>query len=224
MATTKAFVFDLNGTMIDDMEYHIRAWSHILNNELGAHLNYEEVKYQMYGKNTELLKRVFGASRFTVEEMNKISIGKEKRYQKEFFPHLRLLEGLPDFLHDASNKNFLMAIGSAAIPFNIDFVLDNLNIRHYFKAIISADDVVYSKPDPETFIKAAGLLGVEPSCCTVFEDAPKGVECALRAGMKCVVLTTMHAKEDFSSYPNVIAFIEDYTNPFCMNLLTSANG
>lgn len=56
----KAFLFDLNGTMIDDMEFHIRAWHSILNG-LGAHLSYEETKLQCYGKNHELLERTFPA-------------------------------------------------------------------------------------------------------------------------------------------------------------------
>jgi beta-phosphoglucomutase-like phosphatase (HAD superfamily) len=106
-----------------------------------------------------------------------------------------------------------MAIGSAAIPFNIDFVLDNLDIRRYFPVIVSANEVVISKPDPETFLMAAEGLGVAPDECVVFEDAPKGVEAALRAGMKCIVLTTMHDKSEFLSYPNVLGYIADYRDP-----------
>ena len=74
-----------------------------------------------------------------------------------------------------------MAIGSAAPLFNVDFVLDNLNIRDYFQAVVSGVDVVESKPYPEVFLKAAKRLGVEPSSCIVFEDAPKGVEAAANA-------------------------------------------
>ena len=105
-----------------------------------------------------------------------------------------------------------MAIGSAAVPMNIDFVVDTLKIRHYFDAIVSADDVAKSKPDPETFLKAAKMLNVKPASCIVFEDTPKGVECALNAGMKTVVLTTTHPKEDFSMYDNIILFINDYND------------
>jgi beta-phosphoglucomutase-like phosphatase (HAD superfamily) len=112
-----------------------------------------------------------------------------------------------------------MAIGSAAIPMNIDFVLDGLNLRHYFAAIVSADDVARSKPDPETFLKAARLLEVPPAECLVFEDAPKGVEAAANAGMPAVVLTTMHEKEEFAPYSNIIAFVKDYTDPVLQSLL-----
>jgi len=208
----KAFIFDLNGTMIDDMHYHAQAWYDILNNDLKAGLSWDEVKVQMYGKNSELLERIFGKNHFSNERMKELSFEKERRYQQEFLPKLSLIHGLQRFLEKAKQQNIPMAIGTAAIPFNIDFVLDNLEIRDFFEAIVSADDVTKSKPNPETFIKCAQILNVEPSACIVFEDAPKGVDAAVSAGMETVVLTTMHAAEDFSSYKNVISFIKDYSN------------
>ncbi|MCX6298934.1 MAG: HAD family phosphatase [Bacteroidetes bacterium] len=192
----KAFLFDLNGTMIDDMHYHNKAWFHILNDDLGANMTWDEVKSHMYGKNTELLIRVFGKDHFTLEEMNVLSVEKEKRYQAEMA---------------AKNKNIRMGIGSAAIPFNINFVLDGLDLRHYFDSIVSADDVLESKPDPETYLKGAAELGVLPAECIVFEDAPKGVEASQRAGMRAVVLTTMHEAHEFAAYDNIIQFITDYS-------------
>jgi beta-phosphoglucomutase len=219
MTRPGAFIFDLNGTMIDDMEFHTIAWTTILNNDLKAGLTRDEVRRQMYGKNEELLDRVFGKGRFTHEEVAAIALKKEKSYQSAFLPHLRLIAGLAGFLEAADQKGIRMAIGSAAIPFNIDFVLDNLAIRHYFGAIVSADDVLVSKPHPETFLKAAGLLGVSPAACVVFEDAPKGVEAASKAGMKCVVLTTMHSSEEFRDFSNVIGFVADYMDPLLEQLI-----
>lgn len=215
----KAFLFDLNGTMIDDMEYHARAWSDILNNDLKANLTMDQVRKEMYGKNSELLIRVFGDNKFTAEEMDVLSVEKENRYQKEFFPELKLIDGLDQFLEEAKRKRIKMAIASAAIPFNIDFVLDNLHLRNFFAAIVSADDVMTSKPHPETFLKAAKLLNTLPEDCLVFEDAPKGVEAAQNAGMKTVVLTTMHEKEAFSQYNNIVGFAKDYSDPFFSRLL-----
>jgi HAD superfamily hydrolase (TIGR01509 family) len=213
MSRYKAFIFDLNGTMIDDMEYHSIAWFNILNDDLKAGLSRAEVKREMYGKNGELLERIFGKGHFTETEVDAISQKKENSYQAAFRPHLRLIEGLPDLLKKADEKGIKMAIGSAAIPFNIDFVLDNLGIRHFFPIVVSANDVVISKPHPETFLKAAAGLKVSAGDCVVFEDAPKGVEAALHAGMKCVVLTTMHEKEEFLQYPNILGYIVDYRNP-----------
>jgi len=218
----KAFIFDLNGTMIHDMEYHTRAWQSLLNQELGGNFTWEEVKPQMYGKNSEVLVRMFGADRFTEAEMEQLSVEKEKRYQQEFRPYLQLLPGLGEFLERAHQQGVLMAIGSAAIPFNIDFVLDTLNIRHYFKAIVSADDVVLSKPHPETFLKAAALLNAAPADCIVFEDVPKGAEAAQNAGMRAVVLTTTHEAYEFAVLPNVLHFAEDFTDPFIQTLVSEA--
>jgi HAD superfamily hydrolase (TIGR01509 family) len=206
----KAFIFDLNGTMIDDMIYHTRAWQTLLNDELGGNFTWDEVKPQMYGKNPEVLVRMFGPDRFTMDEMNRLSLEKEKKYQIEFLPHLKLLPGLNEFLENAYQRGIPMAIGSAAIPFNIDFVLDNLNIRHYFKVIVSADDVVLSKPHPETYLKAAGLLNVTPADCIVFEDVPKGTEAAANAGMEAVVITTTHEQAEFNYLNNVICFAKDF--------------
>ncbi len=217
--SAKAFIFDLNGTMIDDMHYHLQIWHDVLTNDLGAKLSIEETRSQMYGKNDELLARVFGEGHFTPAEIEEISQRKEDKYQALYRPHLDLLPGLFDFLENAHQAGIRLAIGSAAIPYNINFVLDNLNIRHYFNVIVSAHDVLQSKPHPEVFLKAAELLGVHPDNCTVFEDAPKGVEAAENAGMQSVVLTTMHTPEEFQRYSNIMLYTKDYKNPLLKELI-----
>ena len=76
--TYKGFLFDLNGTMIDDMRYHTQAWHTILNN-LGANINYEQVERKMYGKNEELLIRIFGENHFTPDQRKEMSLRKEEK-------------------------------------------------------------------------------------------------------------------------------------------------
>src|SRR5262245_4725950 len=97
----KAFLFDLNGTMIDDMEYHVVAWSDILNNDLKAGLTYDEVKAQMYGKNDEVLARIFGENFLPPHEVRELSVEKERRYQRAYLPDLKLIKGLSEFLDQA---------------------------------------------------------------------------------------------------------------------------
>jgi HAD superfamily hydrolase (TIGR01509 family) len=216
MNGTKAFLFDLNGTMIDDMDFHIKAWHRILNG-LGANISMTEMKEECYGKNDELLERIF-PGRFSEEEKARMSYAKETAYQQAFRPSLKLINGLDAFLEKAFQAGFPMAIGSAAIMYNIDFVIDGLGIRHYFKSIVSAEGVTKSKPDPETYIKCAEQLGIPHENCIVFEDAPKGVEASVNAGMPCIALTTMHEQEDFWVYKNIGYFIKDYTDPLLDNL------
>lgn len=219
MTLPKAFIFDLNGTIIDDMGYHAIAWENIVNNTLNGGLTFEQVKAQMYGKNEELLVRIFGEGKFTAAEMTALSVQKEHDYQTAYRPVMKCIDGFETFAKKATDKGTIMGIGSAAIMFNINFILGGLSLSHFFKAVVSADDVTISKPDPETFLQAATLLGVSPKDCLVFEDAPKGVESAANAGMQCVVITTMHPKEDFSAYNNILFFIHDYTDERLTNQL-----
>jgi HAD superfamily hydrolase (TIGR01509 family) len=213
LAQAKAFIFDLNGTMINDMPYHVGAW-HQQIVALGGTLSLEEVKHQCYGKNDELLERVF-PGRFSMQEKLSIGANKEALYRVEFKPHLQLIAGLDSFLKTAFEKKIKMGIGSAAITANIDFVLDNTGTRNYFDAIVSADDVSISKPHPETFLKCAQQLGFAASECIVFEDTPKGVLSAQSAGMKTVVIKSMHQEIEFADFDNILFFIEDYTHLSC---------
>ncbi|SHL57025.1 haloacid dehalogenase superfamily, subfamily IA, variant 3 with third motif having DD or ED/haloacid dehalogenase superfamily, subfamily IA, variant 1 with third motif having Dx(3-4)D or Dx(3-4)E/beta-phosphoglucomutase family hydrolase [Chitinophaga jiangningensis] len=214
-----AFIFDMNGTMINDMEYHLDGWFDMLN-KLGANMTREQVRGHMYGKNEELLERIFGKGHFTPEEMATYARRKEEIYQAAFRPHLQLIAGLPAFLEKATAQQIPMAIGTAADKFNVDYVLDNLDLRHYFKAIIGAEDVSSSKPNPEVFLKAAEALGVPAANCIVFEDAPKGVEAAANAGMKAVAITSMHTRDEFDQYDNIIAFVDDYNDPVLAQLFS----
>ncbi|MEY4456754.1 MAG: hypothetical protein RLY15_1018 [Bacteroidota bacterium] len=204
----KAFVFDLNGTMVNDMPYHIKAW-HEKIIQLGGTLTLDEMKHQCYGKNDELLERVF-PGKYSLEERIKIGNEKEAIYRIEFKPFLKLMDGLDQFLKKADQENIKMAIGSAAIMDNINFVIQNMHIEHYFNTIISANDVKNSKPDPETFLKCAEALSVAPADCLVFEDTPMGVECALNAGMQTVVILGEHEAAEFEQYKNVIHLVKDY--------------
>lgn len=216
MNKKKAFLFDLNGTMIDDMPYHIEAWYHILNS-LGANISMERMKEECYGKNDELLERIF-PGRYTEDEKRKLSHQKEEQYRAQFKPHLKLIDGLESYLQQAHGKGIKMAIGSAAIMANIDFVLDGMNIRYLIDAIVSADNVIQSKPHPETFLKCAALLNMSPADCVVFEDSPKGVEAAQNAGMDCVVITTLHKGEEFKNFKNVVSIIKDYKEALVQQL------
>jgi beta-phosphoglucomutase family hydrolase len=206
----KAFLFDLNGTMVNDMPYHIKAWHQIINS-LGRYISLEDMKKECYGKNEEVIERVI-PQKYTLEEKTNIGLKKEEQYRKEFLPDLKLLPGLQKLLQHFSDKNIKMAIGSAAIRPNIDFVLNGCDIGHFFQTIVSADDVTLSKPHPETFLKCAKQLCVNYNECIVFEDSIKGIECAVNAGMKSVAITTMHIKEEFYNLDDdIIRYAKDYT-------------
>src|SRR5690242_4622525 len=125
MSTRKpqALIFDMNGTMINDMHYHEQAWYDVLVNQLKAPLTIEEVRHQIYGTAAEMFERVFGAGKFSADEVQAITLRKESKYREEFLPHLKLIDGLDDFLIQAIAKNIPLAVGTAAPLLNINFVL-----------------------------------------------------------------------------------------------------
>ena len=211
MKKYQAVIFDLNGTMIDDMHYHELAWYDVFVNQLKAPLTFEEVKVQLYGRSDEIFNRIFGPEKFSIEDIESITNRKEAKYREEFISHLKLINGLDAFLEKLKSNNVPLAIGTAAPVLNVDFVLDNLKLRHYFQAVIGPDDVAVSKPDPEVFLKASTRLGVSPEHCVVFEDSPKGIEAASRAGMKAIGVTSYHTPAELKN-KNLLFTIEDYVD------------
>lgn len=206
----KGFIFDMDGTMVNNMMVHHRAWQRKLA-ELGLEMSLEEVRKNIHGINEEILERIFG-DRFSTQERRQISGEKEATYREIFLPELKLLDGLPDFLKSAWDKGIIMGIGTAAPAENVDFVMDNLNLRHYFKTVVHAGQVSKGKPDPEVWEKAAEGMGIELEHCIVFEDSPTGAEAARRAGCPVFIITTTHPPDEFEQFPNVIDFLDDFTN------------
>ncbi|MGE0590041.1 MAG: HAD family hydrolase [Cyclobacteriaceae bacterium] len=204
----KGVIFDLDGTMVDNMMVHHQAWQRLLK-DLGLDLTLPQVKEQVHGVNDEIFLRLFG-DRFTSEDRQALGARKEAEYREIFKPHLSLIDGLSVFLEELKRHGISMGIGSAAPKENVDFVLDNLNIRHYFKAVLHAGDVQRGKPDPEIYRKVAEGLGISTAECVIFEDSPTGAEAAWRAGSKAVIVTTTHYEEEFTRFPNIMKFMKDY--------------
>jgi beta-phosphoglucomutase len=204
----KGIIFDLDGTMVDNMMIHHRAWQRKLK-ELGMDLTLPEVMQKVHGVNEEILERLFG-DRFTHEERVGFSREKEAEYRIIFKPELKLIAGLHEFLLTLKENNIPLGIGSAAPPENVDFVLDSLGIRHFFKIVLHARNVSAGKPHPEIYLKVADGLGLPIKDCLIFEDSPVGVEAARRAGSSAIVITTTHLEEEFKEFPNVLKFISDY--------------
>ena len=199
----------MDGTMVDNMMTHHRGWQMTLR-QYGLDLSLPEVITTCHGKNVEIIERLF-PGRYTLEERERISFEKESWYRSIFLPELRLVAGLPDLLEAARAAGIPMGIGTAAPQANLNFVLDNLHIRHFFHTVLHADDVDRGKPAPDVFLKAAAQLGVEPADCVVFEDSPTGARTALNAGMKAFIITTTHAAEEFAEIPSVLRCVPDFT-------------
>ena len=203
----KAVIFDMDGTMIDNMMVHHRAWQQKLA-ELDIHMELDEVHQKVHGVNVELLERLW-PGKWSLDERQAISDEKEATYRKIYAPEL--LPGLPDLLHELKSKNVMLAVGSAAPPENVDFVMNELDLWHYFLAIRHSEHVKNGKPHPEVYNILMDELDVTPEDCLIFEDTVAGAEAADAAGCKTIVVTTTHKPEEFQHLHKIVKFIHDFT-------------
>ncbi len=210
MKKYQAAIFDMDGTMVDNMMVHHRAWQASLK-ELGTDWPIEKVMQEIHGVNEEILHRLYG-DRFTRDERLSISAKKEKAYREIFLPELKLIDGLAAYLDSLKAAEIPLAIGTAAPPENANFLLDNLPIRPYFKAIFHAGDVKKGKPDPEVFLLGTEALNIAPQNCVVFEDSITGAAAAHNAGCAAIIVTTTHQEEEFAEFDQILEFIKDFSD------------
>lgn len=203
-----AFIFDMDGTMVDNMMTHHLGWQKTLK-LYGLDLSMEEVMATCHGKNLEIIERLF-PGKYTLEERQRISDEKESWYRAIFLPELKLLPGLADLLEKARQAGIPMGIGTAAPKANVEWALEHLQIGHYFQSVVHAEHVDKGKPDPEVFFKVADQLGMAYRDCLVFEDSPTGARTAFNAGMKAIILTTTHQAAEFEGISSVLEFASDY--------------
>jgi len=205
----KAFVFDMDGVLFDNSDFHVQAWTEY-SRQYGRELSEDEIKRRLGFNNREYMRFVLQREP-TEAEVIKSTVEKEALYRKLCREHLVVPPGLIALLDAAKQANIVCGIATSAPKENVDFVLDGLKIRHYFKKIVDAGHVKHCKPDPEIYLAASERLGIPPAQCIVFEDAIAGVQAGNAAGMSVIAITT--------SYPAAIlvehkpaAIIESFTD------------
>ena len=215
--TNRAFIFDMDGTLVDNMHVHTVAWGKMLA-ENGIEMNAHDFLVKTAGKtNREIMPTVFGD--ISDERIIELGERKESLYQEIFLPDRKVIEGTIEFLTAAQNLGIKMAVATAAPITNVEYILDGLDLRRFFQAVTTAADVTYGKPNPEIFLKSAEKLNVEPKNCIVFEDAIGGFEAAHRAGMKSIGIATVNSIEEILQLDSVVEAHLDFTNLQPQNLI-----
>jgi beta-phosphoglucomutase len=199
-------LFDMDGVLVHSMPLHLLAWERYLG-KLGIQV--DDLEGRMHGKrNSELVNDLIGGN-LTEEIVFAHGAEKERVFRemmlKEGIEQYRI-PGLPEFLE--RHKDLPMAIGTNAEPANIDFVLDEFDLRRYFKVAVNGQQVDRPKPFPDIYLKAAELLGLEPRDCIVFEDSPTGAQAGIAAGMRVVGVETTPTQ-----FSGVSLTIRDFNDP-----------
>ena len=184
MKNKKAFIYDLDGVIVDTAKYHYLAWQK-LSNQLGIEFTPEH---------NELLKGVsrvrsldiileIGNYQASQEDKNKWLIQKNEDYLSYLVDmnQSEILPGVIPVLEFLKQKNQAIALGSASK--NARPILEKTGIISYFDVIVDGNDVTNAKPDPEVFLNAAKALGIANENSIVFEDSVAGVQAANIANM-----------------------------------------
>ena len=143
-----------------------------------------------------MIFRRFLGEDLTREQMAELSEELEANFRREIGPHARAFPGVRRFIEECHAQGIAMAVASAAIAKNVNFLISALGLRDYFREMLTGDEISHPKPDPEIYLKTAEKLGVDPAACAVFEDSFVGIEAAKRAGMKCVAIASTFSAED----------------------------
>ncbi len=191
MKEIKGLLFDLDGVIVDTAKYHYLAWK-----ELAGKLNIpftekdnERLKGVSRMKSLEIILEI-GGLKLSGEEKEEYCTYKNEIYLKYIHKLKKeeVLPGVNEFLADAREKGYRIALGSASK--NAGIILSRLNLVGAFDAVIDGTKVKTAKPDPEVFLLGAKELGLSREACIVFEDAKAGVDAAHNGGMKAVGIGT----------------------------------
>lgn len=203
----EAVIFDMDGTMIDNMSTHKKAWKEFCLRK-SINLSDADFKEKISGfKNDQIFINLFGDN-LSENQIAEYADVKESVYRELYKPKIKEVLGLTDIILKIKKLNIKLAIATTAPKANRDFVLRELHLENYFDVILGEEDVKKGKPDPEIYLKTAGLLGVIPGECLVFEDSPVGIKSSKSAGMKVIGLITSHSKEDL---PEADLIVEDFS-------------
>jgi beta-phosphoglucomutase len=186
--TTPAIIWDVDGTLVDTAEQHYRAWARLAA-EIQQPFTRADFAATFGMRNPEIIRKLFFRD---ADDARCLELGerKEQLYRASVREEgVRLLPGVERLLNGFAAAGLPQAVGSSAPPGNLELLLGLTDTLRFFSAVISGDDVLRGKPDPEVFLKAAEKLGVAPARCIVFEDAVAGVEAARAGGMSCVAVT-----------------------------------
>jgi len=185
----KALIFDLDGTLADTMPMHLESWQMI------AKKYGYRIKDQM-GNDRAGTPTIQLAVEFNREygwSLNPEEVYKDKNaFYAELLMRGRPILPIRDVYHLAEfyHEKLKMAIGTGSTREDALMAIGDLKVANWFSVMVTADDVTQGKPHPETYLKCAQRLDIDPSMCVVYEDGPMGIQAALNAGMSAINVIT----------------------------------
>ena len=204
----EAFIFDMDGTMVDSMPWHARSWVEFVARH-GLKLDVTDILARTTGRTgVECMRELFDRD-LSDAECQTLVQEKEEIYRAMFSDNFTEVAGFSAFAKAAVARGLKVAVGTAGDRHNIEFAMSRLKMDPLPLAIVGGDEGFSGKPTPAIFLEAARRIGVAPERCIVFEDAPFGIEAARRGGMRAVAVCSTHTAAELAG-PHVIAAVRDY--------------
>jgi HAD superfamily hydrolase (TIGR01509 family) len=205
MVGVGAYIFDLDGVIVDSMPMHTEAWLIYLR-RLG--IPSDRLVERMHGRrNDEIVRDLFGGA-LPAAEIDAHGAAKERLYRELMAPRLSacLVPGIAAFLD--RHPHVPKGVASNAEPANVDFVLEGAGLGAHFPVRLNGRHATRPKPDPEIYRRAAALLNTPPAECVIFEDSPAGMAAAHGSGARVVAVNTARVK-----LPRADLEIDDFLDP-----------
>jgi beta-phosphoglucomutase len=184
-----AVIFDLDGTIVDNMALHAEAFGQFGRRHGLPPLTLRDRARIDGRRNSEIFPDLFGRP-VSRDEWLAYEIEKETIYRELSTGRLTPMPGLTTLLERLSAREIPIALATSAPKPNVEHTLREIALPHQFTTIVRGDEVAHGKPAPDVFLEAARRLQVQPSQCLVFEDAPMGITAGRAAGMVVAALTT----------------------------------
>jgi beta-phosphoglucomutase len=193
----RAFLFDLDGVIVDTAKYHFLAWRRMAN-EIGFDFTAEQNEQLKGVGRRESLEIILGWGGIELGEAEKEQwMARKNEWYLEYVGQMgpeEVLPGARAFLESALAAGIKVGLGSASK--NARLILDRTGLTSLFDTIVDGNRALRTKPDPEVFLLGAADLGVSPSEAVVFEDAAKGIEAAVRGGFHTVGIGSAEVLSD----------------------------
>lgn len=183
----KALIFDMDGVLVDSMPFHAAAWKKAFL-DMGMKIKDEDI-YAIEGSNPKNgLPLLIRKASKEPDEYDFEIITSIYRQEFERIFELKAFEGMGECL-ELLKTRFLLSVVSGSDHLIVHSIVDQL-FPGIFDIVVTGDDVINSKPDPDPFLKAVELLKVRPEECIIVENAILGVEAAKKAEIYCIGIPT----------------------------------
>jgi beta-phosphoglucomutase len=211
--TIRGFVADLDGTLLDNIPFHMEAFGRFARSHGLPPLD-EEKRARIDGKrNSDVFPIVFDRD-LSADDLARYADEKEQLYRDLSRGRLVPRPGLLRLLERAESRKLPVAVATSAPLENVRHTLSELGLAGRLTQIARSDDFGRGKPFPDVFLGAARLIGVPPAECLAFEDAPSGIMAARAAGMICVAVGSTHTPEMLAAHgalpDHMVADFEEY--------------